>query len=112
VSAGREVCAEVLELPLDPADADAEDESAVAEVVDGGSLFGDEDRLALGQNENRGAQRNALCLGGDVAECRECLEELAEGLRLGSWDQDVVGRPDRVISESLGALGDRVDRRL
>jgi hypothetical protein len=72
-----------------PADADTEAQAATAEEVDRGRLLGDEGGLALGENDDAGAQPDALRDGGEVAEEDEGL---VEGVSVG-------------VDEALGAVG-------
>ena len=48
--------ADGVELLLEPADADAELDPSLGEVVEGGDLLGDEDRVALREDQDAGAE--------------------------------------------------------
>ncbi|HEV7584077.1 MAG TPA: hypothetical protein VGO77_27440 [Mycobacterium sp.] len=72
-------------LLLDVADADGQRESATTQVVDGRSLFRDKEWIALGEDQNPGPKLNAVGPGGEIAECGEVLQDVAE------WFGDACG---------------------
>ena len=60
------VGADRVELLLEPADADAEQDAAVRHVVERGDLLGDDDRIVLRQDQDAGGQLDAGCRRGDI----------------------------------------------
>ena len=104
-----------LELDRVGAGADAEDQATTAEHGDLRGLLGDERRLALGEDEDAGGQRDARGEGGHVGEQGKRLPEhvlvgvvlmsdqvlAAELLRA---DRMIVG-DDAIEAEAFGGLG-------
>ena len=106
----------------EPAGADAELETATAITVKGGNLFGQQQRVALGDQGDAGAQ---LYLGGDgrrpgqgdiwVGEMGVGPGNLSTGGREGTvavdWHCGVLGVPDGLETQVFSLLGheSRVD---
>lgn len=113
---GVKVHAEVLVFEVVPSDADAEGEPAVAEDVEGGGLFGDEDGLALGEYEDAGDEVEVVGCGGGVREQGEGFVERvgvvvdAVPVGGGGFDaEDVVVGEEVGEPEILGGFGEPVD---
>lgn len=113
-----EVFAEGFELDGVPADADAKAETAAAEEVQGGGLLGDEGGLALGEDDDAGAEANLVGDGGEVAEEDEGLVEgvfvvVDEAFgavgTVGVGAEDMVVDEDVVVADLLGRLGEILD---
>lgn len=110
-AAAGEVGAEVVEFTFEPSHADPEGQTSAAEVMDGRGLLGDEDGVALRQDENRGSQLDGVGHRREVAEDRQGLEEVSVGLGMVRRDQDVIGRPSRVVPELFRTPGDAYEGR-
>ena len=95
------------ELGLVPADAGAEDEAVVGEVLQRRELLGEHDGLARREHQHRRAQPDALGRAGGDRERRQRLQERGgvEVLRR----QQVVGHEERVEAQLLHAPGERPD---
>ena len=79
LSAVVEVGAQERVLAFDPSGGDAECEPAAGEVVQCRGLFGDEQRVALGQGENAGREADGAGVGGDPGERGEAFEQVPNG---------------------------------
>ena len=79
LSAVVEVGAQERVLAFDPSGGDAECEPAAGEVVQCRGLFGDEQRVALGQDEIAGREADGAGVGGDPGERGEAFEQVPNG---------------------------------
>jgi len=94
--------AERVELLPEPADADAEDQPATAEVIEVGGHPGDQQGMPVGHDDHRGAEQNSV---GDAGQPGQRGERLVERrrvlLRDVGGDRDVVGHHQQVEAEAL-----------
>ena len=110
--------ADRVELLLQPADADAEQDAAVRHVVERGDLLGDDDRIVLRQDQDAGGKLYAGGRRGDVGHPDQWIGQqevaLAAGqaavgcVRIGrlvaARDDGVFHRPRRFKSRGFGRL--------
>ena len=116
-AAGRPVLVKADELRLVPADADAEPKSAAGQDIDTGGLLGDQDRLALGQDQDLYRKPDALGCVREKSEqdewivevVRRCVAVPARPAR-GVDTEDVVGGAKMIIAERFRRLGVGRDR--
>ncbi len=100
-----------------PADADAENEPAARDHVQGGQLLGGGYRRAVGEDEHRGAQPDPVGAARDEqqradgiqpAHVRRCRERPIVGVRVSRGDvcrpADVVADPQGVHAEHVALL--------
>ena len=78
--------------------AEAEHAAAVREDVEQRDLLGHADRIVPGQDDDRGAEDDALGAAGDVAQ------QLGRRRRHGVAGEVVLEREDRVEAEGLGQV--------
>src|SRR6516225_5278130 len=103
-----EILVEPGKLDLVPADPDAEPEAAAAQHVETGRLFGDEDGLALRQDQDTGREAEFRRATGEIAEqYKRVMEQPGPGAawlgRTGfTGAEHVVGRLDKVEADRLG----------
>src|SRR5262249_47747630 len=96
---------EPAELLLRPAGPEPEDQPPAGEDVDPRRLLRHEAGVALRQDDDRGAEPDALGAAGEVGERDERLDQPAVGLGLGLGDDDVVRAPERLVTERLRLPG-------
>ena len=97
--------ADRLELLLRPADADAHDEPAPAQLIHAGQRPRRVQRMAVGDDDHRRADLDAARDAGEPAQRGEGLVERRRVARLDvGRDGHVVGRHQEVIPEPLGDL--------
>ena len=115
-SALAERQAEILELGLVPAHADAEDEAAARRLVHRGGGLGGHQGAPVRQHDDAGAEANALRPPRQIREQREGIGPVATiVLRRGRLGQDVVGNEDAVETQLLRSSRQRLrvsDRQL
>ena len=99
LAALRLVDADRLVLGLVPADAGAEDDAVLGQELERGQLLGQDDRVAQGHDQDRGAQPHALGHAGGHGQRQERLEEGDRVEALGR--EQVVGDEERVEAEVL-----------
>ena len=88
---------------LEPARADAKDEPAVADVVDGAGHVGEQLRVAVRVARDQRAQLGVAGVGGQRGQQRVGLEVGRVGVAVERVE--VVPDPDRVDPEVVGGLG-------
>ena len=85
------------------------------ERVQAGELLGQDDRIALGDDDHTGAQAQGRMTAGDVGEADDGLEDGAV-LGLGRMrDEHVIGDPPGIEARGLGGpscAGQPLDREL
>jgi hypothetical protein len=107
-----EILVEADELDLVPADPDAEPEAAAAQHVERCSLLGDENRLALRQDQHLGRKLDRLGATGKEAEQRKrIMEQIGRGVAVAPAGtarhidaEHVVGHRQILIADFLGGL--------
>src|SRR3989442_1141033 len=106
--------AEVYELGLVPAHADAEDEAPARRLVDGGCRLGGHEGVPVGKHDDAGAEVDALRAPGEVREERKRVWPVAAiVLGGGGLGEDMIRDEDAVETQLLRArrqrlcLGDR-----
>ena len=102
--------AECGELGSEPADAGAQDEAAVGEVLQRGEFLRQRDRMAHRQHEDGGAETHALGDGGDPGEGEDRLVERQLTGELGAGQDDVLADPDVGEPQRLGLEGEAADQ--
>ena len=107
--------ADEVELLLEAADADAEDEPAVADLVQRAVALGDLERVVIGEHQHVGGQPDPLGAGGQVAERGQRIPVAGPAaVPLGRGQGDVLAAGEVVVAEpvcGLGDLGQVLDRR-
>ena len=98
-------------LRLEVPGADAEQEPAARQHVEGGRLLGEDERVPLREDDDPGGEQQPLGGGGHEAEVHERVEDRVLGLhRRGHHPRarhdDVLAGPDRVEAELLGEPGE------
>ena len=109
--------AEGVELLLQPADADAELDPPARQVVEGGQLLGQHDRVALREDEDAGGEAERRRDRGDVGQPDQRVRDgrrrhrrhlpvgaVRVGGRVVVGVDDVLDGPDRLEAGGLGAL--------
>jgi hypothetical protein len=96
------------------ADAEAEDQPALAQHVDRRQLLGKQDRLALGQHDHSECEPHASRHGSEVRQRHDRLQARSVCV-VGSLrrKRDVIADPDRLEPRVLGSLrtaGERLRR--
>ena len=103
VVAAGPVDAVVLGLGAVPAEPDAERDPSAREMVEGGHLLGQQDRLVLGGEENAGAESDARGDGGGGGERDQWVEAALVVVEADAADE----RRRRVLLDGkVGVLGD------
>ena len=97
---GAELVAVLVVVALEPARADAEDEAAVADVVDRARHVGEQVRVAVRVAGDEGADLRALRRLRERGQHRPALEVLA--VRVAAQREEVIPRPQRLDAEPLG----------
>ena len=96
-----------IEFFLEAADADPEDQPAVADLVQGAVALGDLERMVIAEHQHVGGQPNSLRARGQVAEGRQRIPVAdAAPVPLGRGQRDVLAAGQVVIAEPIGGLGD------
>jgi hypothetical protein len=90
---------------------DAEDQPSAAQYVEARDLFGEDQRVSLGKNDDAGAQLDPLGVGGHVGEGNQGVEDRfvrlhRRGLDPRRRDDDVLVGPEGVVAEALRQWGD------
>jgi hypothetical protein len=89
--------------------AHAQDQSTITEHVQGRSMLGNQNWLALGHDEHGRSDPHPIGEGGDVGQPNRRLQDCSVRLGLVGGDQNVVSGPDRVVAERLRFLGGAED---
>ena len=105
----REVRTEHAELLLQPTDAHPEDEASTREHIQRSNLLGDQNGVALGQHQGRGAQGQARHQCGDRGQSDQRFDDMAHAGLIGRGDDVVVG-PQGGVAQRVGRLRGRGDR--
>ena len=111
------VDAEGRDLLAHPADADAEEQAAAGEAVDGGAALGELERVVLREHEDAGAEPDPLGAGGQPGQQVERIGQLAVlGQRhaagvavrvaalVADRHRDVLDREQRLEADLVGVL--------
>ncbi len=110
------------DLFLHPAHAHPQDQPSAREMIQGGEHLRRENRVAVGEDEDRGPQLDPFGDPGDQRECGQWLKEVCRGgerelagvaVRVARADRvgddDVVADPEGVVPERLHPLGEGDD---
>ena len=87
-----------VELALVPAGRYAHDQAPFRKLVHAGELLGERDGIAQRQNENAGAELDALRAGGDAGQHRQRVDDREIWL---DAEQHMIPHPDRIVAELL-----------
>jgi PPOX class probable F420-dependent enzyme len=97
------------ELVLVPAHAEAERHAAAGELLERRGLLREMDRVVQRNEDDRRAEADPLRPARDPGEGDERVVDAAVRIDPLRADDDVLGRPDRVVAELLGELGGPAD---
>ena len=103
-AATLELHAHELELVAVPAHADAERYASTRELLQGGHLLRQLDRVVQGQDQDRRAQLDPLRPACDPGERDERVVDAPVGIDSVGPDDDVLCRPDRIEAELVGGF--------
>jgi hypothetical protein len=99
------VHAEVAVLVVVPAAADPRHDAPSTQRVERGELLGEDDRVALRDDDHARAEPHLVVSGADPGEAEDRLVDAPVLALVARRHRDVVGRPDRRPAEPLGDLG-------
>src|ERR1019366_8348585 len=106
VAAVVKILVQAFVFDLVPADTDAQTEAAVAEQIEAGGLFGDQDGLALRHDQDAGGEAETVGAAGEEAQHHE---RVVHGMLIGA-DADALGlRPGGVGAHDVVAGDDVVE---
>ena len=100
---------QVGELGLVPADPDAGDDPAAAQRVERRELLGEDDRVALRDDDDARPEPDPRMARADPGERQDRFVDAAVLAGVRVRDEDVIGRPDRRPAEPLGDVGGGLD---
>ncbi len=91
-----------------PTGTDPDNRASAGEIIEGGELLGQQERIAIWRDQDGGAQADALGDRTDPSQGSDgFIDGGAEALGKRRRIHDVIAHPNRVETEGLGPLGQR-----